>query len=310
MNKEEKLRTEAKEKETQNITRWVYLDGKFVPKEEAKVSVYDHGLLYGDGVFEGIRCYNGRIFKLEEHVKRLYASAKAILLTIPVSLQKMQEIIIETVRKNQLHDGYIRVVVTRGVGDLGLSPWKCGKPFIFVIVDKIDLYPPECYEKGLSLITVPTRRHIPEGLNPNIKSLNYLNNILAKIEAHTRGAQEAIMLNSDGFVAECTGENIFLVKDKSLYTPPPYVGALDGITKRTVMELARSFGYPVKESIFTRFDVYNADECFLTGTAAELIPVTKVDERIIGDGVPGPITRLLMEKFRQLTATEGVAVYE
>jgi branched-chain amino acid aminotransferase len=288
----------------------IYLDGKLVPRDEAKVSVYDHGLLYGDGVFEGIRIYNSRVFKLDDHLKRLYSSARAIMLEIPMSYKELKEATLATVRANQRRDGYIRLVVTRGVGDLGLAPWKCPKPFVFIIVDDIGLYPEEFYTKGLEIITVPTRRHIPEGLNPNIKSLNYLNNILAKIEARHAGVMEAVMLNTDGFVAECTGDNIFIVHDKTLISPPAYAGSLDGITRATVFELAPKLRLMAKESILTRFDLFNADECFLTGTAAEVVPVVKIDQRVIGNGKPGPITLKLIQAFRVVTRREGVPVYK
>lgn len=294
----------------------VYLNGDFVPVEEAKVSVFDHGLLYGDGVFEGIRSYNGRVFKLDEHLQRLYNSAKAIRLTIPMSREELKETILETLRRNNLRSAYIRVVVTRGVGDLGLDPDKCKSAFVFIITDKIVLYDDEFYKKGLSVITVPTRRNIPEALNPRIKSLNYLNNILAKIEAKNGNAIEAIMLDSDGHVVECTGDNIFIVKacpgdspwNSAVYTPPTYIGALEGITRNAVMDLARDMGLKVEEKIFNRYEVYTADECFLTGTAAEVIPVVKVDGRIIGDGTPGRITQELMSKFRELTQTTGTPI--
>ncbi|MFB3897104.1 MAG: branched-chain-amino-acid transaminase [bacterium] len=288
----------------------IYINGQYYPKSQAKISVYDHGLLYGDGVFEGIRIYNGRVFKLDEHLKRLYASARAIMLDIPLSYEKLKEATLATVRVNQRRDGYIRLVVTRGPGDLGLAPWKCPKPFVFIIVDKIGLYPEEIYSKGLDIITVPTRRHIPEGLNPNIKSLNYLNNILAKIEARHAGVMEAVLLNTDGFVAECTGDNIFIVKNKTLISPPAYAGSLDGITRATVFELAPKLRLGAKESILTRFDLFNAEECFLTGTAAEVVPVVKIDQRVIGNGKPGPITLKLIQAYRALTRREGVPVYK
>jgi branched-chain amino acid aminotransferase len=294
----------------------VYLNGDFVPAEEAKVSVFDHGLLYGDGVFEGIRFYNGRVFKLDEHLQRLYDSAKAIRLEIPLKPEEMEEVVLETIRKNNLRDGYVRPVVTRGPGDLGLDPDKCPEPFIFVIADTIILYPDESYVNGLSVITVPTRRNVPEALNPRIKSLNYLNNILAKIEAGNINAasdipiaQEAIMLSNDGYVVECTGDNIFIIKDEAVYTPPTYIGALEGVTRNTAMDLARDMGLEVEEKIFTRYEVYIADECFLTGTAAEVIPVVKVDGRIIGDGKPGKITRELVKRFKKLTQTTGTEIF-
>jgi len=289
----------------------IYLNGEYVQKEEAKVSVFDHGLLYGDGVFEGIRSYNGRVFRLDEHLQRLYDSAKVIRLTIPLSPEEMKEKILETLRRNELRDAYIRVVVTRGPGDLGLDPDKCCKEgFVFIITDKIVLYDDEYYKNGLSVITVPTRRNVPEALNPRIKSLNYLNNIMAKIEAKNSNVIEAIMLNSDGYVVECTGDNIFIVKNGALYTPPTYIGALEGITRDAVMELARKMGIKVEERIFNRYEVFIADECFLTGTAAEIIPVVKVDGRIIGDGRPGNITKKLTEEFRKLTQTTGTPIYE
>lgn len=289
----------------------IYLNGEYVQKEDAKVSVFDHGLLYGDGVFEGIRSYNGRVFRLDEHLQRLYDSAKVIRLTIPLSQKEMKEKILETLRRNELRDAYIRVVVTRGPGDLGLDPDKCCKEgFVFIITDKIVLYDDEYYKNGLSVITVPTRRNVPEALNPRIKSLNYLNNIMAKIEAKNSNVIEAIMLNSDGYVVECTGDNIFIVKNGSVYTPPTYIGALEGITRDAVMELARNMGIKVEERIFNRYEVYVSDECFLTGTAAEIIPVVKVDGRIIGDGRPGNITKKLTEEFRKLTQTTGTPIYE
>jgi len=290
------------------MSRVVYLDGEWVPTEEAKISVYDHGLLYGDGVFEGIRAYNGRVFRLREHLERLYRSAKTIWLTIPLSMEEMEGAIVETLRRNGLRDAYIRVVVTRGKGDLGLDPRKCPKPTVFIITDAIELYPPEFYEKGLEVITVATRRNIPTALNPGIKSLNYLNNILAKIEVIQAGLVEGIMLNAEGYVAEATGDNIFLVEKGHLVTPPPYVGILEGITRNAVIELARGMGLVVEERVFTQHVLYNADECFLTGTAAEVIPVVKVDGRIIGDGRPGPLTRRLMAAFRELTQREGVPI--
>lgn len=287
----------------------VYLDGELVPEEEAKISVFDHGLLYGDGVFEGIRSYNGRIFKLDEHLDRLYASAQAIMLEIPLSKGELTEAVVTTVRVNQIRDGYIRLVVTRGAGDLGLDPRKAIKPSIFIIADKITLYPEEYYINGLELVTVATKRNLPEAINPCIKSLNYLNNILAKIEANMAGVLEAVMLNADGFVAECTGENIFIVRNGVLITPPTYLGALEGITRDTVMQLAREMNCLVKEEPFTRYDLYTASECFLTGTAAEVIPVIKIDSRKIGDGKPGPTTRKLIEAFHHLTQTTGTPVY-
>ncbi|MCM8783635.1 MAG: branched-chain-amino-acid transaminase [Candidatus Omnitrophica bacterium] len=284
----------------------IYLNGKMLDKEEAKISIFDHGLLYGDGVFEGIRSYNGLVFKLKEHIDRLYESAHTIMLNIPLSKEEMIKAVVDTLKINRLRDAYIRVVVTRGEGDLGLDPRKCKKPNIFIITDKIVLYPERYYQEGLEIITVPTQRNIPEALNPQIKSLNYLNNILAKIEAINCGVEEAIMLNFLGYVAECTGDNIFIIKDKILITPPPYVGILKGITRNTVMDIAIKEGLEVKETILTRHELYNADECFLTGTAAEIIPVVKIDFRIIGKGKPGEITSKLMREFKKLTRTEGI----
>jgi len=287
----------------------IYLDGKMVEKAEAVVSVFDHGLLYGDGVFEGIRTYNGRVFKLDEHLSRLEDSGRAIMLAMPLSREEMKKAVLDTLRVNGLKDAYIRLVVTRGVGDLGLDPRKCHeKGTVIIITDKINLYPEEHYHNGLEVVTVATRRNLPEAVNPKIKSLNYLNNILAKIEANNAGVLEAIMLSADGWVAECTGDNIFIVRKGELITPPTHIGALDGITRGTVMGLARKFGIPCNEALFTRYDIYNADECFLTGTAAEVIPVSKVDTRPIGTGKPGPITLKLVEAYKGLTRSEGVPI--
>jgi branched-chain amino acid aminotransferase len=287
----------------------VYLNGEFLPKEEAKISVFDHGLLYGDGVFEGIRSYNGRVFKLDEHLKRLYNSAKAIRLRIPLNIDEMKEALLETLRRNNLHDAYIRLVVTRGEGDLGLDPDKCPEPNVFIITDKIVLYPQKFYDEGLEIVTAATRRNIPEAINPRIKSLNYLNNILAKLEGKLADAKEALMLNTEGYVVECTGDNIFIVKDNVLITPPIHVGILEGVTRDTVMEIAKEINIQVEEEVFTRYDLYIADECFLTGTAAEIIPVVKVDGRAIGDGLPGAMTKRLAAKFKKLTETTGTPIY-
>ena len=291
----------------------VYLNGKFVEQAQATVSVFDHGLLYGDGVFEGIRSYNGRIFKLPEHITRLFESAHTIMLRIPMSPADLSDVVKESLRINKLKDAYIRLVVTRGEGDLGLDPRKCARPTVFVIADRIQLYPKQLYEQGLALITVATQRNVPEALNPQIKSLNYLNNILAKIEAINAGFEEAIMLSHSGYVTECTGENIFIVsatehggKGHALITPPPYIGVLRGITRHTVMELAGKQKLHVREDLLTRHDLFNAAEVFLTGTAAEIVPVVKIDGRVIGQGKPGPITKKLQTAFRQLTKTEGV----
>ncbi len=286
----------------------IYLNGEFVTESDAKVSVLDHGFLYGDGVFEGIRMYSGCIFKLKEHIDRLYDSAKVIMLNIPMSKDEMISAIVETVKRNGLSDGYIRVVVSRGVGDLGLDPRKCPRPSVVIIADNIKLYPQELYTKGLSIITVPTRRNIPEALNPQVKSLNYLNNIMAKIEAVHRGYEEALMLNHEGYVAECTGDNIFMIKASVLITPPTSVGVLKGITARTVMEIAARLGMEVKEERFTRYDLYTADEVFLTGTAAEIIPVIKIDDRLIGEAKPGKFTWDIIREFRKITSVDGVKV--
>ncbi len=292
------------------MSLWIYLDGKFVTEEEAKISVFDHGLLYGDGVFEGLRSYNGKIFKLDEHLIRLYNSAKAILLEIPLKFDELRKVVIETVRKNNLKDSYIRIVVTRGVGDLGLDPRKCSKPTIFIVASSIQLYPEILYEKGIDVITVATRRNLPESLNPAIKSLNYLNNILAKIEATNAGATEGLILNQFGYVSECTGENIFIVKDNILKTPPISAGALEGITRKVVMDIGKNIGLEVKEENLTRYDIYTSDECFLTGTAAEIVPVVSVDKRIIGNGKPGKITMKIRKEFQIIVDLEGVPVYE
>lgn len=286
----------------------IYLDGEFVPKEQAVISIFDHGLLYGDGVFEGIRAYHNRVFKLEEHIDRLYDSAKSIAMEIPIPKAEMQEVVLETCRRNGLRDAYIRLVVTRGVGDLGLDPRKCPRPTIFCIAASIQLYPEEFYDKGLEVITVSTRRNLSVACNPRVKSLNYLNNIYARIEANLAGVPEAIILNSEGYVAEATGDNIFIVKKGVLTTPPVYIGALEGVTRNAVMELAAEKGIPVMERPFTLHDIYIADECFLTGTAAEVIPTVKVDGRLIGDGLPGEMTRGLIASFRELTKVDGPVI--
>jgi branched-chain amino acid aminotransferase len=279
----------------------IYISGKLHDKEDAKVSVYDHGFLYGDGVFEGIRSYGGKVFRLAEHLDRLWNSAKAIWLEIPISKAEMARAIEETLSVNGIRDGYIRVVVTRGVGTLGLDPNHCSDPQVIIITDRISLYPEDLYRKGLEIVTVSTQRNHPAALSPRIKSLNYLNNILAKIEGMQAGCIEALMLNHKGEVAECTGDNIFLVRQGRLLTPPNEAGILEGVTRSAVMELARADGIEVAEIPLTKHDVYIADECFLTGTAAEVVPVVKVDSRIIGDGVPGPITARLSTRFHELT---------
>ncbi len=282
----------------------VYVNGALVPKEQAVVSVFDHGLLYGDGVFEGIRVYGGKVFLLGEHVERLYESALAIRLTIPIAPAEMAAAVEKTVAANGIKDGYVRLVVTRGAGSLGLDIRKTSNPQVVVIADTISLYPAELYEKGMEIITASTIRNHPAALSPRIKSLNYLNNIMAKIEATDAGAPEAIMLNHKGDVAECTGDNLFLVKRGELLTPPLDAGVLDGITRRAVMRLAVQAGVTVREITLQRHDVYVADECFLTGTAAEVIPVVGVDGRKIGDGKPGPVTQDLRQRFQRATRGE------
>jgi branched-chain amino acid aminotransferase len=288
----------------------IYIDGKYCDEKTAKISVFDHGLLYGDGVFEGIRAYNGRVFKLKEHIDRLFKSAKAILLSIPMPHEEMMRAVVETCRRNKLRDGYVRLVVTRGVGTLGLNPNRCINPSVIIIAGKIQLYPEEMYRKGLEIITVPTVRNLHSALNPAIKSLNYLNNILAKIEAMNGGCEEAVLLNAEGFVSECTGDNIFIVNGNRLQTPPLSAGALYGITRDVVMQLAEEAGFKVGEPNLTRYDLFNADECFLTGTGAELIPVVKIDGRVIGTGKPGPVTTRLIAAYRSLTNRAGEPIYD
>lgn len=286
----------------------IYLDGNLVDSAEAKISVFDHGLLYGDGIFEGIRLYGGNVFRLDEHLERLEYSAKAILLKLPWSRKEISDAICATCRANGLTDGYIRLVVTRGVGDLGLSPWLCPKPSIFIIADKIALYPKEHYEKGLEIVTVATRRMNPGALSPAIKSLNYLNNIMAKIEARQAGALEAIMLNDQGLVAECTGDNIFIVHKGRILTPSAQQGALQGITRDTIFAIAKEIGVAIEEHDMTRYDVWNADEVFLTGTGAEVIPVVKLDGREIGDAKPGPVFAKVLAAFRRRVLVEGTRI--
>lgn len=288
----------------------IYVDGKYCEEKDARISVFDHGLLYGDGIFEGIRAYNGRVFKLKEHIDRLFYSAKAILLTIPLTHAEMTQAVIETCRRNKIRDGYVRLLVTRGVGGLGLNPNRCKKPSVIIIADKIQLYPEEMYERGLEIITVPTVRNLHSALNPAIKSLNYLNNILAKIEANNSGCEEAIMLNAEGYVSECTGDNVFIIKAGQMFTPPLSAGALYGITRSVVMDMARENSILVSEPNLTRYDLFNADECFLTGTGAELIPVVKIDGRVIGSGTPGPITKSLVAKYKALTQVSGEPIEE
>jgi len=286
----------------------IWLDGVLVDESEAKISVFDHGLLYGDGVFEGIRFYNGRVFRLDEHIRRLFDSARAINLKMAWTSEEVVSAICETIKINGLKDGYVRLVVTRGVGGLGLDPNRCLSPSMFVIASKIKLYPEENYVDGLSLVTCATRRPTPGSLSPQVKSLNYLNNVMAKIEALQAGAMEGVMLNEQGFVAECTGDNIFIVRDGAIYTPPVSDGALDGITRAVIFELAETMGIPMSEKTMTRYDLYIADECFLTGTAAEVIPVVELDQRPIGTGKPGEISRKMVEAFRELAGSTGTPI--
>jgi branched-chain amino acid aminotransferase len=286
----------------------VYFDGKYVDSSDAKVSVFDHGLLYGDGIFEGIRIYGGNVFRLDDHLERFELSARAIMLTLPLSRAELAEAVCETCRRNKLNDGYIRLVVTRGVGDLGLAPWSCANPTTFVIASKISLYPQEYYDNGLSIVTVPTRRIAPDALPPTVKSLNYLNNILAKIEARQAGALEAIMLNAQGYVAECTADNVFVVHKGEIITPAASAGALKGITRATVFDIAKELSIPMREADLTRYDVWCADECFLTGTGAEVIPVVKLDGRVIGHGKPGPVTARVLGSFRKRVLVEGTRI--
>jgi branched-chain amino acid aminotransferase len=287
----------------------IFIDGKYYGERDAKVSVFDHGLLYGDGVFEGIRAYNGRVFKLKEHIDRLFCSARAIMLDIPMSHAEIMRATVETCAKNKIRDGYVRLVVTRGVGTLGINPNRCKRGSVIIIADKIQLYPPELYARGMDIVTVPTVRNLHSAVNPAIKSLNYLNNVLAKIEANNAGVEEAVMLNAEGFVAECTGDNIFIVQSGKVLTPPLSAGALYGITRGTVLDLAREAGHETGEPNLTRYDLFNADECFLTGTGAELIPVVKIDGRAIGNGKPGVITKKLVASYHALTNRTGEPIY-
>ncbi|MBX5465728.1 MAG: branched-chain-amino-acid transaminase [Clostridia bacterium] len=285
----------------------IYLDGQFVPVEQAKVSVYDHGFLYGDGIFEGIRMYGGRVFKLEEHIRRLYHSARVIDLEIPLPPDEMSRVVLETCRRNELDDGYIRLVVSRGAGDLGLDPRKCPRPTVVVIVDRIALFPESLLEQGLTAVTAATRRTSVDALDARVKSLNYLNSIMAKLEANLAGAHEILMLNREGYVCEGTGDNVFIVRGGTVLTPPAYLGILEGITRATVLDLARELGIEAREAVFTRYDVYTADECFLTGTAAEVVPVTTVDGRPVGDGRPGPVTRRLRDAYFEFARSHGTS---
>ncbi|MDI4644873.1 branched-chain-amino-acid transaminase [Cohnella hashimotonis] len=290
--------------------QWIYLNGQYVKKEDAKISVYDHGFLYGDGIFEGIRIYGGNIFRCREHLDRLYDSAKSIMLNMPLSMTQMEDALCETIRRNGLRDGYIRLIVSRGPGNLGLDPLRCPEAFVVIIVEQLAIYPEEAYRDGLRSVSVSPRRNLPDALNPKIKSLNYLNNILVKIQANLAGVGEAIMLNSQGYVAEGSSDNIFIVKRGVVYTPPCYIGALEGITRGAIIELCAKLGLPLREEPFTLHDVYTADEVFFTGTAAEVIAVREVDGRIIGEGRAGPLTSRLLDEFRKIVTVEGVKVYE
>lgn len=282
----------------------VYIDGEFVDRENAKVSVFDHGFLYGDGVFEGIRAYCGKVFKLDEHIDRLFEGASYLSLSVPMTKEDLKNAVREGLRVNEMSDAYIRLVVTRGVGTLGLDPDKCEHPSVIIITDRVALYPEDLYERGLEIITATTRRNISEALNARVKSLNYLNNILAKIEGKNAGVPEALMLNHDGFVTECTGDNIFIVTDGVIVTPPESVGILKGITRQVVFDLAGEAGLPVEQNLLTRYDLFAADECFLTGTAAEIIAVVRIDGRDIGDGEPGEVTGRLRSAFKKLVGRE------
>jgi branched-chain amino acid aminotransferase len=287
----------------------VYINGEFVPEEEAKISIFDHGFLYGDGVFEGIRAYNGRVFRLKEHVDRLYDSAKVIDLEIPISKEEFQEIILETLRKNNLRDAYIRPIVTRGIGDLGLDPRKCSNPHIIIITKEWGKLYGDLYERGLKAVTVCIRRNAIDSLPPSIKSMNYLNNILAKIEANAKGGDEAIFLDSNGYLSEGSGDNIFIVKNGKIMTPPT-LNNLRGITREATIEIIMKEGIPFQEMNLGLYDLYSADEVFVTGTAAEIAPITIIDGRKVGDGKPGAITKKLMEEFRKLTEREGTPIYD
>jgi branched-chain amino acid aminotransferase len=286
-----------------------YVNGAFVPKEDAKVSVFDHGYLYGDGIFEGIRVYNGRVFRLAEHLDRLYDSARYLLLDVPLTEAQMHEAILETVRRSGLRDAYVRPVISRGTGDLGLDPRKCKTPTVVIIVDTIQLYSKDAYERGLRVITATTRKHRPDALSPQAKTLNYLNNILARMEANQAGVDEAIMLTTDGFVSECSADNFYVVHDGAIWTAPAALGILKGVTRGVVFDLAAALSIPVHEKAFTLHDVYTADEAFLSGTGAEIGPVVEVDARPIGSGRPGPLVQRLLRAFRDLVAREGTPVF-
>ncbi|MGE9270161.1 MAG: branched-chain-amino-acid transaminase [Verrucomicrobiales bacterium] len=286
----------------------IWLDGELVEEVDAKVSVFDHGLLYGDGVFEGLRFYQRRVFRLEDHIVRLFDSAKAILLSMPWTPEEVTEAVLETIRANNLDDGYVRLVVTRGAGTLGLNPALCKTPSMFIIASTITLYPEENYRDGMALATCATRRPAPAALMPQVKSLNYLNNIMAKVEAIQAGALEGVMLNEQGYVAECTGDNLFIVKGGRIFTPPVSDGALDGITRQVIFDLATQLGMECLERSVTRYDIFTADECFLTGSAAEVIPVSSLDGRLVNLGKPGPVTGDLIRAFRELTQTSGTPI--
>jgi branched-chain amino acid aminotransferase len=287
----------------------IYIDGEYYSEENAKISVFDHGLLYGDGVFEGIRIYRGRVFELDPHIDRLYASAQALALEIPLARPDLVEAMMETIRRNEIQDGYVRLVVTRGKGDLGLNPNKCPKATVFCIADGITLYPEEVYRQGFKVATLSTRRNDPQAINPAIKSLNYLNNILGALELRDRGVNEGLFLTTSGYVCECTADNFFLIKGRKLMTPSSALGALSGITRGTVMRVAATMGFEVEEGFYTLYDVYNADEAFLTGTAAEVGPVVEVDKRPIGAGVPGPVTKEIIARFHEYALNTGTPVY-
>ena len=290
-------------------SQWIFLDDKFVKKEDAVVSVFDHGFLYGDGVFEGIRVYSGNVFRLDAHLKRLFESAQSIMLNIPYTKEELTQLIVDTIRKNELDSAYIRVVISRGKGNLGLDPSSCSKPSVIIIAEVLTMYPKEFYENGIKIASVPSRRNRPDVLSPQIKSLNYLNNILVKLEANQAGVQEALMLNDQGYVTEGSADNIFIVKSGVIFTPPVYLGALEGITRNAIIDVARAKGYEVRESPFTRHDVYVADEVFLTGTAVEVIAAISVDGRKISNGKPGNVTNDLLDEFRKIVTTDGVACY-
>src|SRR5205814_1900026 len=287
----------------------IYIDGKFYSEADAKISVFDHGLLYGDGIFEGIRFYNGRVFRLGEHLDRLWDSARSICLEVPMTKKAMTEALLEAIRKNNLRDGYVRLIVTRGIGNMGLNPTQCKWTSVIIIVAAITLYHDNLYRKGLTIVTCATRRCSPGALNPAVKSLNYLNNVMARLEANLADADEALMLNDVGNVAECTADNIFVVKRSQIVTPPVTAGALRGITRSVAFEIAAELGFKTLKADITRHDVYAADECFLTGTAAEIVPVVKADGRLIGNGKPGPITMRIIERFREMTRETGTPIF-